>query len=190
MRSNPYGASVAENPDQIRQTMSKDDPRHRGLFAAAWSVGVLQATNGHAVEAICLGAPCGPFGVAYERQPFEQPFFDTEELAIVYPIFHVVKCAAAMAGGNCLTVSGLPGGVCGYGIRGAGIDDLMIANVTPEPADVALGQEGDYLVLDTATFDEATRSPDWLASGCRQTGSQLRLAPYAVAFVRLFNGAE
>ena len=190
MRSNPYGAAVADNPDQVRQTMSMHDPRQRGLFAAAWSVGVLQATNGHGVEALCLGAPCGPFGIAYERQPVPQPFFDSEDRAIVYPVFHVLKCAAAMAGRNSLAVSGLPVGVCGYGIRGATTDDLMIANVSPEPVSVALGREGDYLVLDSSTFDEATRSPNWLDSGCRQTGSQLRLAPYAVAFVRLFNGAE
>ena len=45
MRSNPYGADVVANPDQIRLAMAGTDPRQRGLFAAAWAIGAVEATN-------------------------------------------------------------------------------------------------------------------------------------------------
>lgn len=39
MRQNPYGSKTFENPKQDRVCMTDDDPRQRGLFAAAWTVG-------------------------------------------------------------------------------------------------------------------------------------------------------
>ncbi|MGI9425772.1 MAG: hypothetical protein ACR2PA_21470, partial [Hyphomicrobiaceae bacterium] len=129
MRSNPYGAAVADNPDQVRQTMAKVDPRQRGLFAAAWAVGALSATAGGCVEALCLAAPCGPFGIAYQTQDDPQPYFDQDGSAIVYPIYHVFNTAAAMAGDDRLIIDGLPTGGHGYGVRRGSGADVMIANV-------------------------------------------------------------
>ena len=45
MRSNPYGAEVAPNPEGVRRPMAMIDPRQRGLFAAAWMVGAMAATE-------------------------------------------------------------------------------------------------------------------------------------------------
>ena len=39
LRMNPYGEAPMANPRNIRQAMNGMDPRQRGLFAAAWSVG-------------------------------------------------------------------------------------------------------------------------------------------------------
>ena len=39
MRDNPYGAAVADNPDDRRQAMNRNDPRQRGLLGAAWNLG-------------------------------------------------------------------------------------------------------------------------------------------------------
>ena len=39
LRMNPYGEAPMANPGNIRQAMNGMDPRQRGLFAAAWSVG-------------------------------------------------------------------------------------------------------------------------------------------------------
>ena len=46
MRSNPYGSGVMENALQSRIAMAGADPRQRGLFAAAWAVGAVTATEG------------------------------------------------------------------------------------------------------------------------------------------------
>ncbi|MGI9522358.1 MAG: hypothetical protein ACR2PG_11995 [Hyphomicrobiaceae bacterium] len=185
MRSNPYGASVADNPDQIRQTMAKVDPRQRGLFAAAWAVGALAATTGGYVDALCLGAPSGPFGIVYEKQDYPQPIFDQNDSAVVYPLYHVFRSAAAMAGKQRLVIEGLPAGVHGYGVGRTRTDQLMIANVTPAATELSLGDEAEWSVLDIASFDMAISHANWLDIASRERGKRLSLAPYAVAFVKL-----
>jgi hypothetical protein len=184
MRSNPYGAAVAENPTQVRRTMAREDPRQRGLFGAAWAVGVLAATQGHAVEALCLGAPTGPFGIAYCRQPYPQIYFDETPGAAIYPIFHVVKTAARMAGEARLHVSGMPDRVYAYGVDTGSGPTVMVANVSPETKTVSLGYPGRVAILDHSTFNNATCDADWLKTAARHDSEQLRLEGFAVAFVQ------
>lgn len=183
MRSNPYGAAVAENPNQERCTMAREDPRQRGLFAAAWAVGVLAATEAHPVESLCLAAPSGPFGIAYSRQPYPQPYFDETPTAEFFPIFHVIKTAAAMAGHPRLLLSGLPDGVHGYAAQTATGSRMMLANVMPNPQTVRLNKPARTAFLDTTTFTAATTQVDWLDTTSRQQGVDLNLEGFAVAFV-------
>ena len=39
MRQNPYGGATKDNPGGQRIAMANRDPRHAGLFAAAWTIG-------------------------------------------------------------------------------------------------------------------------------------------------------
>src|SRR5579859_6463372 len=59
-RDNPHGATWTPNPDNQRVCLTKLDPRQRGLFAAAWTLGYVAALAPTGVEAISLGAPTGP----------------------------------------------------------------------------------------------------------------------------------
>ncbi|MCX7281201.1 MAG: hypothetical protein NTX21_06545, partial [Alphaproteobacteria bacterium] len=68
MRSNPYGSGIVENVRQNRVSMAGADPRQRGLFAAAWAVGAVAATEGHGVSSMALSALVGPFGAIYRRE--------------------------------------------------------------------------------------------------------------------------
>ena len=188
MRTNPYGADVADNRAQIRQTMARDDPRQRGLFAAAWAVGALASTVGGSVDALCLAAPTGPFGIAYEPGDIPQPLFDGSPDAAVYPIFHVFRAAAAMAGEDRLAISGLPSCVAGYGADTDGGSVLLVANISTGSVGLSLGREGSVLVLDEASFAAAIGSPDWLESSSRLQADRLDLGPYAVAFIRFGGG--
>ena len=43
MRHNPYGEKTIPNPDSGRVCMTDDDPRHRALFGAAYTVGMATA---------------------------------------------------------------------------------------------------------------------------------------------------
>ncbi len=183
MRSNPYGAAVAENPEQVRRTMAREDPRQRGLFAAAWAVGVLAATEGRQVEALCLAAPSGPFGIVYAPQPYSQAYYDEAPDTCVYPLFHVVKTASAMAGNRRLSISDLPDGVFAYGVDLATGPRLMVANVSPGKTTVRLKQPGQAVILDSTTFTDATKRADWLDTAPRRDGTQLELEGFAVAFV-------
>jgi len=183
MRSNPYGAAVAENPKQIRRTMAREDPRQRGLFAAAWAVGVLAATEAMQVEALCLAAPSGPFGIAYAPQPCPQPYFDETAAAAIYPLYHVVRSAAAMAGQPRLSVSGAPEGVFAYGVVAGTGGKLMLANVSPDPVSLRLAMPGRAAILDQSTFTDATEDADWLDKVPRHDAAQLDLEGFAVAFI-------
>ena len=40
-RDNPYGASIPPNPDDRRVCLARNDPRQRGLFNAAWTLGYI-----------------------------------------------------------------------------------------------------------------------------------------------------
>jgi D-apionolactonase len=59
-RDNPYGVGPTPNPRNGRVCMAELDPRQRGLFAAAWSVGYLSAFAASGAEALVLGTPTGP----------------------------------------------------------------------------------------------------------------------------------
>lgn len=184
MRSNPYGAAVAENPNQVRRTMARIDPRHRGLFGAAYAVGVLAATEGSKVEAICLGAPAGPFGLAYESTNYPQEGFDGAGRS-VYPIYHVVKAAAAMAGHARLLFREVPEGVAAYGAVDGHTNRAMIANLGSEPREVPLGGLAKIVQLDTESFDAATSSADWLETAPTSETDTVNLPPFSVAFVEM-----
>ncbi|QHQ36295.1 hypothetical protein [Algicella marina] len=184
MRSNPYGAAVAENPNQVRRTMARIDPRHRGLFGAAYSVGVLAATAGSNVEAICLGSPAGPFGLTYEPADCPQEGFDGAGRS-VYPIYHVVKAAGAMAGHARLVFNGVPDGLAAYGAMIGSTKRAMIANLSGEAREVSISGQAVSVRLDTETFDAATKSADWLDNASKSESTTVKLPPFAVAFVEI-----
>ncbi|WP_157747541.1 hypothetical protein [Cohaesibacter sp. ES.047] len=182
MRSNPYGESIAENPAQIRETMAREDPRHRGLFGAAWAVGALAATAQSGVKALCLSAPVGPFGMAYQRQPYTQSGYD-DGLGAVYPIFHVIRFAAGLKDQDRLLLSGLGEGLVGYGADCRNEDHLMIANLSSRSRSVEFEHAGQFRILDANSFDEAVSDADWLQRSEAEKGHKIDLKPFAIAFV-------
>ena len=182
MRSNPYGNAVAENPTQIRRTMGHIDPRHRGLFGAAWAVGVLESTENSLVQSLCLAAPTGPFGLAFEPRDWPQEGFDGDDTARVYPLFHVFRAAASMSGEMRLTFESLPKGVAAYGISNGSGPRMMIANVTAEPVTVQLQRSFPFAILDSASLPQAKADPNWLSTAARTDTNTLHLGPFAIAF--------
>ncbi len=181
MRTNPYGSAISENRAQVRETMARPDPRHRGLFAAAWAVGVLTAT-GDEVEALCLAAPTGPFGVIYAPQPYSQPGFDDGD-GVVTPLFHVLRRAQTFAGQPRVTLSGLPEDIMAYGAEVEGETRLIIANLSQVRRRVALPDTARVKILDTASARAAMADPNWLDTTPEQPMTSLDLAPFAVAFL-------
>ena len=185
MRSNPYGPAVADNPDQIRQCMAMHDPRHQGLFAAAWIVGALAQTEGHSVEAVSLGSPGGPFAIVSEPLEVLRPMFDKSESAQVYPIYHSFRAAAAMSGKARLAVSGLPHGVHGVATESQGGVELILANLSDGSAEVSLPfAQASAALLSCTSFDNAVADENWIESSRRQCGEQIELPPYGVGFIK------
>jgi D-apionolactonase len=183
MRSNPYGAEVAENPDQIRRAMAMHDPRQRGLYAAAFAVAALGATQSFSVEAVALAAPAGPFGIVAEPQEWRRPYFDAHTDAKLHPLFHVVKAVAAMSGRPRLMIAGLAPSVAAIGAVNDRKARLVLANLGEQPSTIALPAGAAARIMDVESFDAAVRDPHWLENSRAYRRTHLELGYCAVAFV-------
>lgn len=186
MRSNPYGSHVVANPDQIRLPMAGIDPRQRGLFAAAWAIGAVAATEQYGILSMALAAPVGPFGIIYRRAAWPQPIYDDGGGAVIYPLFHVVRALSQIASAPRLSVGGAPRGVVGVaGETRLGNRVLLLGNISDESQNVILPQSARVLRLDEETFETAIGDPDWLRTGEPEHSSVVALSAYAVVFVDL-----
>ena len=181
-RDNPYGSGPTPNPDNRRVCMADMDPRQRGLFGAAWTVGYLAAFAASGAEAILLGTATGPRGAIHRRLDQPMPWFDEGGGGRrVYPLFHVIAAAAAASGAELLGArSSAPRRVAALGWHGADGTRLLVANLTAETQRVALsgaaaaGAAG--RMLDAAAFAAATAGPDWAKQpGTPLAGGRLEL---------------
>jgi hypothetical protein len=186
-RLNPYGASTASNPGNGRVCLADMDPRQRGLFGAAWTLGYAAALASGGLAALTLGAATGPAGMIYRRSNHAQPYFDDVGAPAVYPLYHVIAGLAAAGGSRLLaTRSAAPGKVAAIAYRDKAGPTLWLANLTGETqkARVAGFAGGAVMhVLDQASFVAATGDPRFLRKGgkaLKKVGA-LELAPYAVA---------
>ncbi|MBX2838001.1 MAG: hypothetical protein KTR35_14180, partial [Gammaproteobacteria bacterium] len=155
--------------------------RHRGLFGAAWAVGVLAATQGSAVEALCLAAPTGPFGIIYSRQHYPQLGYDDDN-AVVYPLYHVVLAACQMQGAPRLSFNGLPDAIAAYGVYQQSEHNVILANVSDKSITVPLAHPAAIVVLNSVNVEHAVADADWLDNAQLRTETQLELDPFAVVF--------
>jgi D-apionolactonase len=186
-RLNPYGASTASNPNNGRVCLSDMDPRQRGLYGAAWTLGYVAALAGGGLSAITLGAATGPAGVIYRRTNYAQPYFDEAGAPAVYPLYHVIAGLAAASGSKVIAAkSAAPSKIAALAVRGKSGATLWLANLTgdTQTAKVSGFSGGAQLhVLDESSFVAATTDAGYLNKGgkaLKKVGS-VELAPYAVA---------
>jgi hypothetical protein len=186
-RLNPYGASTAPNPGNGRVCLSNMDPRQRGLFGAAWTLGYVAALAPGGLSAITLGAATGPAGMIYRRTNYAQPYFDGVGGPAVYPIYHVIAGLAGASGSKLVSAkSAAPGKVAALAYRTKTGPVLWLANLTGEAltAKVAGFNGGALLhMLDEDTFVAATKDGGYFGKAgkkLKKVGA-VELAPYAVA---------
>ena len=177
MRSNPYGESLADNPEKRRRTMTADDPRFAGLFGAAWLVGAVAATSGSAVEAMALASPRGPFA-AVEAKAADSP--------TLRPAFHVLRELQLMQGHPRLTVE--TGHKHLYAVAAAPPEGarILLANGGPDQQACHV-PEGIAAVLRAEDVADAAADPAWTEHAASPRPATLILPPYAVAFIRTTN---
>ncbi|HEX5080302.1 MAG TPA: hypothetical protein VFV80_14210 [Geminicoccaceae bacterium] len=185
-RDNPYGAAATPNPGNGRVALAHMDPRQRGLLGAAWNLGyVAHMARGH-VDAVCLSAPVGEFGVVYARMGYAQPWFD-EQGHGVYPLYHVIRGLAAAVGAPLLETASSNGArVQSLAYRGDGDTVLWLANLTGQAQAVAIeglaAGEGRMARLDEANFVNAASGPEGFLDDDRNVQlDRIDLSPYAVA---------
>ncbi len=185
-RDNPYGAAVAANPHNGRVCLSDMDPRQRGLFAAAWNLGLVAAAARGVIDSVALGAATGPQGIIYRKADYPQPWFDGAG-ASVYPAFHVLAGLAPASGAKRLeAVSSAPSQVAALAYRTRSASALWLANLTGERQKVKVnGFDGTARLhmLTGGNFETIAKDARFLGKGgeiLRRVGA-VELGPYAVA---------
>jgi len=169
MRSNPYGAGLVANPQGLRRTMADRDPRQRGLFAAAYAIGVAAASALGGVQAIALAAPVGPFGVME----------DSPGGLRLFPIFHALRALAALSGNAVTVLPDLAAGV--VGIRDED-GHVVVANCSLEPRQFRSPSPLAVRVLDCGSFAAAASDADWLGRSPSTRLDAIELQPCACLF--------
>src|SRR5581483_6810635 len=135
----------APNPKGERVPMARLDPRQRGLFGAAWTLGAMAELAPTGIDAVALGAVAGDFAL-------------THEAATVYPIYHVVAGMARGAGGRVWAApSSDPRRVASLAHETPDGLRLWLANLTEERQTVTLPslQSARGTMLDETTFADA-----------------------------------
>ncbi len=188
-RDNPHGATYTPNPDNLRVCLAKMDPRQRGLFGAAWTLGYVASLARAGVDHVSLGAATGPLGAVYRKTDYAQPYFDDLGKPSVYPLFHVLSGLTRATGEKLLTLeSDDESKITGLAYRSKQGTTLWLANLTASTQSVALegiGSGATVGMLDERSFARATSDP----AGFRKSGKRvsnltsLSLGAYAVAFI-------
>lgn len=190
-RENAYGRSTAPNEANERVCLSRIDPRQRGLFNAAWTIGYIAACAHMGMDAVALGAPTGPFGYIHRRTDFAQPWFDDQHAGdMVYPAFHVMAGLSQLGGASLLPVARADAGkIAAIAARNERCTTLWIANLTSHAQAVQLpdAPRGARLALLSAEqFERAAHDRDFMDATTHDVdGRAISLDAYAVARVEL-----
>ncbi len=190
-RDNPHGATFTPNPNNQRVCLARSDPRMRGLFGAAWTLGYIATLARTGVEALTIGAPTGPLGIVYRLGEDAQPYFDDLAAPAVYPVFHVISGIARGAGAALVDAASSDDQTvqCLAYRAKAGGTTLWLANLTAQTQQVRIaGTNGAAMIsalLDENSFETATADPVRFQQSWKATGNKLTLEPYAVAILAI-----
>ena len=186
-RLNPYGSGPVANPDSVRLGLAANDPRQRGLFAAAWHVGYIATIANHGVDTLVLGAPTGPFGVISTRQNYSREWWDEQGDGLVYPLFHIVADLAAASGKTRLEAIANSEKLAVIGWQEDDQNRVLIANLSSEPVKVALTNVdwAHVRLLDVTNSEIAALSPQVFRQSreVQNIGKGIDLDAYAVATI-------
>jgi hypothetical protein len=195
-RMNPYGKGVLDNPTNRRVCLTNNDPRQRGLFNAAWTLGYAAACAYGGIEAVAFGATTGPLGLIHHRSANRpDPYFDSLDGPAVYPAF-LVRAGLARGFGHHLieTKSSEPRKAAALAWREGARSVLWLANLTAEPMTIRLDGVNERQLqasaLDSSAFEKAVASLDWLGAYKHPLeATELKLDAYVVARVEVDNNA-
>ncbi|MFO0994521.1 MAG: hypothetical protein U1E67_21615 [Hyphomicrobiales bacterium] len=183
-RDNPYGAGVAANPGNGRVCLSDMDPRQRGLFGAAWTLGCVAAFAGTAAS-VAIGSVIGPQGMIYRKADYAQPGYDGGNAA-VYPLYHVATGLAEASGAKRIAAtSAEPSTIAAVAHRSKSGQVLWLANLTSEPKKAKVeGFKGgaNIQAVDLSSYAKALADPKLLSKSgkaVKKVGT-VELGPYAV----------
>jgi D-apionolactonase len=168
LRDNSNGPGPLPNPHATRLPMAGRDPRQRGLFNAAWTLGYVSAFAQGGADRIAVSAPAGNFGI-----------LDADG---VWPVYHVLRACAALSGGEIRALHGIERPpLAGLLVRQGEVSHLLLANLGPDKLTAVLPDDfigGRVAILDAASLQHGT----FAAEAAAPAG--LTLDAYAVARLR------
>ncbi|MDH6267476.1 hypothetical protein M2360_002873 [Rhizobium sp. SG_E_25_P2] len=141
MRQNPYGSATKDNPTLSRIPMANVDPRHNGLFGAAFALAYAATTLPAGLELLTLSSLAGPFGlIAGEGEPCAA--------GTLRPLGRIITELAALSGKTAWTLtSETPSEIVGLAAEGEGRTVLLAANITSQRRIVRLPSTASSLAL-------------------------------------------
>jgi hypothetical protein len=188
-RDNPHGATWTPNPDNMRVCLTKLEPRQRGLFGAAWTLGYIATFARTGIEAISMGAPTGPLGITYRKADHKQPWYDQLSGPAVFPVYHVIAGLTRGAGQKLVAAASSDNQkVECLAYRGKGGTTLWLANLTAGEQQVRIAGANGALfgaMLDEESFVHATTDPRGFQKSWKPMKNAVTLKPYAVAILSI-----
>ena len=171
LRENPYGPAVAGNAEGCRVPMARSDPRHRGLFGAAWTLAYLAIAARGGVAAVTAADCTGDLGVVGRRDGGH----------VVHPLAHVLRGMARGHGRPRLETSAVAG-LSSVAFGGAAGVELWLANRTADPITVELDAPAldGVAWLDQNALDARTNLA-WLDAMVPLLDRTVMVPPFAVA---------
>ncbi|MFP4055354.1 MAG: hypothetical protein ACLF0G_00620 [Candidatus Brocadiia bacterium] len=140
------------------------DPRQGALFAAAWTVGMLQQLAQRCVHSITAYETTGGLGVMETEAGSPAPDLLPSRPGCVFPVYLVFDALADFAGGETLAVAvNDPLRVAALGATKGGKRRMLLANLDDEPQEVVVrGLEGLLGLhrVDDSNVAQATRAPE------------------------------
>ena len=187
------GGDPAANPENRRTAMARMDPRHRGLFGAAWTLATIGEWACAGAAAVTPAALAGEFSIAHGPLPHAQPWFDELGHPAVLPLYHVIAGIAQAAGMTMIdSTSSEPRRIASIAHRlPAGGLRLWLANLRDGSQRVALPRlAGDARLarLDHSGFEAAALDPAFLDKHSESlTTDDIEIGAYGV--VRIDSGS-
>jgi hypothetical protein len=154
MRQNPYGSRTFDNPQGDRICMANSDPRHSGLFGAAWTIGYATRIAAGAAALYVPAGVAGPRGVISPR--------NTQEQGQVTPLFHAVRLLAGLAGAEIVPCAASSSSVALLAAGNRQGVTIIAANLSDRPIRIAppriAGGDFEFVdVLGAVGYDPAAR---------------------------------
>jgi D-apionolactonase len=181
MRQNPYGSATKDNPALERIPMANRDPRHNGLFAAAWAVGYAARCLAAQPDMLTLSALAGDLGLTAGTS-------EPSPSGAMRPLFHVVQALSECARHHFTECHvSRPDEIAAVAADDSqGKRFAVIANLTAQPrtaelSGLGLHEDATVTLLDERNFAEAAQGEMQAAPLGK---ARLHLSAFAVAFVR------
>ncbi|WP_110661628.1 hypothetical protein [Salinicola socius] len=168
--TNPYGEKLTPNDGTQRVTLSDNDPRQSGLFAAAWAVGFVARVACAGVDAVTLSSLGPPFDIGADH---------------LYPVGHVIA-GLARASGRPLRQLQLehPLTSLAWQTESSAVSEVWIANLSADAAPLYI--EGvDLLELSRLDAMGDGFQPAPSRQACLRAGGTDRLAGFEILRLRV-----